>query len=64
MTCKQLHRFLWLGWLTLAIVLLAFCSAHKRTVKDATEKQGDVAELKQQVQQLQIQQRTMKNNGN
>jgi biopolymer transport protein ExbB/TolQ len=64
MTCKQLHRFLWLGWITLAVTIMVFYSAQKRVVKVEIEKHGDVKELKQQIQQLQVQQRTMKNNGN
>lgn len=63
MTCKQLHRFLWLGWITLAITIMVFVTSQKKTVKVEIEKQGDVKELKQQIQQLQVQQRTMKNNG-
>ena len=64
MTCKQLHRFLWLGWITFAVTMMVFVAAQKKVVKVEIEKQGDVKELKQQIQQLQVQQRTMKNNGN
>lgn len=69
MTCKQLHGFLWLGWITLAIVVMICVASDMATVRKIkeikeTEKLEVVEELQQQIQQLQVQQQTIQQNGN
>lgn len=69
MTCRQVTGFLWLGWITLCILVMICVASDMATVRKVKaekelEKLEVVEELQQQIQQLQVQQQTIQKNGN
>ena len=69
MTCRQVTGFLWLGWITLCILVMICVASDMATVRKVKaetelEKLEVVEELQQQIQQLQVQQQTIQQNGN